>query len=220
MCAAVPSLVPEPPDSPHSDDAARRGLCLVPASPVPEGAVYETTVLPHAAFLHARALGMTRNREEAEDLVQDTLLKALRHFRQFRPGTNSRAWLMRILKNTFISRWRSRGGAEPRVMTPLEDAPELIAVSTVSNPVDPEKALAQREGAVAVEKVFAAIPERYRSALRLHFLGLSYREIAERLDVPMGTVMSRLHRARRHATRVLRESGEKLGLRADSFVRA
>ncbi len=187
-------------------------LRLVPGRNRIDDKVYEDTVLPHLVFLRARALGMTRNNEEAEDLVQETLLKALRYFHQYRTGTNPRAWLARILKNTFISAWRSRGGSNQRVMTALEDAPDLTAPETPSDPVSPFQALRLREQATAVETVFRGVPERYRDTLRLHFAGFSYKEIAERLGVPMGTVMSRLHRARRHAMRLLRESGEALGL--------
>ena len=187
-------------------------LRLVPGRNRVDGEVYEDTVLPHLAFLRARALGMTRNKEESEDLVQETLLKALRYFHQYRPGTNPRAWLARILKNTFISAWRSRGGSNQRVMSTLEDAPALTAPDTPSDPVSPFQALRLREQATAVETVFRGVPERYRDTLRLHFAGFSYKEIAERLGVPLGTVMSRLHRARRHAMRLLRESGEALGL--------
>jgi RNA polymerase sigma-70 factor (ECF subfamily) len=193
----------------HTDTELR----LVPAPRSIDGAVYEDTVLPHLTFLRARALGMTRNKEEAEDLVQETLLKALRYFHQYRPGTNARAWLARILKNTFISAWRNRGGSNQRVMTSLEDAPDLTAPDTPSDPVSPFHALRLREQSAAVETVFRGVPERYRDTLRLHFSGLSYKEIAERLGVPLGTVMSRLHRARRHAMQLLRESGEALGLR-------
>lgn len=187
-------------------------LRLVPGRSRIHGKGYEDTVVPHLAFLRARAQGMTRNREEAEDLVQETLLKALRYFHQYRPGTNVRAWLVRILKNTVISAWRNRGGSHQRVMTTLEDAPELRASETSSEPVNPFHALRLREQGDAVERVFRGVPERYRDTLRLHFSGLSYREIAARLGVPMGTVMSRLHRARRHAMKLLHESGEALGL--------
>lgn len=187
-------------------------LRLVPVPGRVDGEVYEDTVLPHLPFLRARAMSMTRNREEAEDLVQETLLKALRHYDQYRPGTNARAWLARILKNTLISAWRSRGGSNQRIMTTLDDAPDLMAPDTPSDPVSPFHALRLREQDAAVETVFRGVPERYRDTLRLHFSGLSYKEIAERLGVPLGTVMSRLHRARRHAMRLLRESGEALGL--------
>lgn len=164
---------------------------------------YEDTVLPHLPALRARAMGLTRSQEAAEDLVQEALLKALRSFHQFRPGTNARAWVLRILKNTWVSEWRSRGGQEPWITTPLEDAPEVPAVGTVTDPVHPDEALQIREEEEHVEHVFRAIPERFRDALRLHVRGLSYREIAAKLQVPIGTVMSRLHRARRHAARIL-----------------
>ena len=197
-------------------EAAPAVLHLVAPEPAPSLSpnmgTYEELVTEHVPFLRAHALGMTHNREDAEDLVQEALLKALRYFGQYRQGTNVRAWLARILKNTFISQWRSRGGHEQRVMTTLDNLPELAAGSSTTDPVDPHEALQILQEEAAVEKVLRAVPDRYRATLRLHFLGLSYREIAENLGVPTGTVMSRLHRARKHAMQLVRDSAEALGL--------
>ena len=183
-------------------------LRLVPPAPDVPGASYEETVIPHIPYLRRRALGLTRDPDDAEDLVQDTCLRALRFFHQFQPGTNARAWLNRILKNTFISRLQRRAGGAARVsLTRLDDVPEPPAESTPAAPVDPHHALSLRQERSAVETVFRRIPERLRTALRLHVDGLSYKEIASQLGVPAGTVMSRLHRGRRHAARLLQELG-------------
>jgi len=204
MCAA-PQPVPRK-QAPLAD--GRSILRLVP--PLREGEhSYEATVVPQIAFLRRRAIGLTRNPDEADDLVQETCLRALRFFHQFEPGTNARAWLARILKNTFISmRQRGNGGSSRAQTTPLDDAPDLPAVGTVADPIDPHQALTIRREEQEARSVFEEIPVRLRDTLRLHFEGLSYREIAERLSIPAGTVMSRLHRARKHAARLLKESAE------------
>lgn len=194
---------------------ARRTLPrLVPREPAATTSVqvlYEKTVVPHLAYLLVRARGLTRNAEEAEDLRQDTCLKALQSFHQFRPGTNARAWLSEILKNTFINRWRRLRGERLRAtLVPLEYAPHIAAVSTPASPTDPHHALRLQRETSTVSSVLEEVPSLYRSTLRLYSEGYSYREIAEMSGVPIGTVMSRLHRARRYAARVLQGSPEDL----------
>ncbi len=167
---------------------------------------YEDVVLPELSYLRARALGLTRNREDAEDLLQDTCLKAWRSFRSFRQGSNVRAWLSRILTNSFITAWRSRGSRDARVTTiPLEDAPGVAHTSTASNPTDPLQALEVKRQQEAVDNLLTTLLPQFHTALRLHVEGLSYREIAASEKVPIGTVMSRLHRARRQAAQRLKE---------------
>ena len=112
MCAA-PQPVPRK-QAPPAD--GRSILRLVP--PLREGEhSYEATVVPQIAFLRRRAIGLTRNPDEADDLVQETCLRALRFFHQFEPGTNARAWLARILKNTFISMRQGGNGGSSRALT-------------------------------------------------------------------------------------------------------
>ena len=167
---------------------------------------YEEVVLPELSYLRGKALGLARNREDAEDLIQETCLKAFRSFRRFRQGTNARAWLSRILTNTFITSWRSRGSREGRGTTiPLEDAAELAQVSTPSQPIDPHQALVMKHQQEAVDDLLTSLLPQYHATLRLHVEGLSYREIAASEKVPIGTVMSRLYRARRQAAERLKE---------------
>ncbi len=167
---------------------------------------YEEVVLPELLYLRARALGLTHNREDAEDLLQDTCLKAWRSFRSFRQGSNARAWLSRILTNAFITAWRSRGSRDARVTTiPLEDAPDVARTSTASSPTDPLQALEVKRQQEAVDDLLTSLLPQFHTTLRLHVEGLSYREIATSEKVPIGTVMSRLHRARRQAARRLKE---------------
>jgi RNA polymerase sigma-70 factor (ECF subfamily) len=166
---------------------------------------YEDVVLPELSYLRGRALALTRHREDAEDLLQDTCVKAFRSFRSFRQGSNVRAWLSRILTNTFITAWRSRSSRDSRGTTiPLEDAPELAQVSAPSHPTDPHQALEVKRQQEAVDDLLTSLLPQFHTTLRLHIEGLSYREIAASETVPIGTVMSRLHRARRQAAERLK----------------
>ena len=161
---------------------------------------FENALLPHLSFLRSYALAMTRNASEADDLVQETCLKALRSFRQFEPGTNARAWAARILRNAFLSRSRSPSSA----WVHLEEGAEPEDLRRSSNRRDPHEALILRGEEESVESLFRSLPERYRAAFRMAFEGYSYREIADRLEIPLGTVMSRIHRARRIAAGLMR----------------
>ncbi len=190
-----------------------------------DNGTYEQLVVPQLGYLLGRSLGMTRNREEAEDLLQETCLKAWRSFRRYRQGTNCRAWLVTILKNCFISRWRRSGGDDSRpTLVGLDNLPDLPVASRPSDPIDPHQALEVRREAEAAERLMSAIAPPFRATLRLYFQGMSYREIAAREGVPIGTVMSRLYRARRQAATLLRTgppgAGRRRASAADSGRRA
>jgi RNA polymerase sigma-70 factor (ECF subfamily) len=148
------------------------------------------------------------NSNDAEDLVQETYLKALRSFASFRPGTNFRAWMFRILKNTFLS---SRSTLERRMtdaMVSEDDGPEL-AVDTET----PETILMDRSNSQLVQSAIEDLPVHYRETLLLcEVEEMSYQEIADVLSIPIGTVMSRLARARK----ALRASLSSQVLKADS----
>jgi RNA polymerase sigma-70 factor (ECF subfamily) len=158
---------------------------------------------------------LTRSTSEAEDLVQDTLLKALRAQEHFTPGSNMRAWLLRILTNTFINRYR-RGGLERSVLDgpdadPLADG--WIGASTMEAMRDPEsramRALLEKEIVGALDE----LPEEFRLAVVLSDVEeLSYKEISEIMGCPIGTVMSRLHRGRRLLKRRLFDHARTLGI--------
>jgi len=140
---------------------------------------------------------LTQDRTEAEDLVQETYVKALKGFSSFQPGTNFRAWMYRILRNTFLT---SRTGLKASATIPLdsEDGPELPA-----GPETPETILIEHSQSQTLQTAIESLPIHFREVLLLcEVEEMSYQEIAETLSIPMGTVMSRLSRARR----ALRES--------------
>ncbi|HTQ04797.1 MAG TPA: sigma-70 family RNA polymerase sigma factor [Polyangiaceae bacterium] len=171
--------------------------------------------MSHLPTLLAVGSRLTRSNSEAEDLVQDTLLKAIRAQEHFTPGSNMRAWLLRILTNTFINRYR-RGGLERSVLDgpdadPLADG--WIGASTMEAMRDPEsramRALLEKEIVAALDE----LPEEFRLAVVLSDVEeLSYKEISEIMGCPIGTVMSRLHRGRRLLKRRLFEHARTLGI--------
>lgn len=176
---------------------------------------FERELLVQAGRLLPVARRLTRSAAEAEDLVQDTLVKALRARDQYEEGTNLRAWLLRILKNTFINRYR-RGGLE-RSVTGGPDAEPLVdgwvGAATLRALRDPEgQALApalERE----IVRALDALPEEFRVVVLLADVEeLSYREIAEVVGCPIGTVMSRLHRGRRLLQVSLVDQAREFGL--------
>ena len=143
--------------------------------------------------LYNFARWLTHNREEAEDLVQETYAKALKGFSSFQLGTNFRAWMYRILRNTFLT---SRTGLRAGLTVALEsedDEPELGVESET-----PETILMKRSNSQLVQSAIDDLPVHYREVLLLcEVEEMSYQEIAETLSIPIGTVMSRLSRARR-----------------------
>jgi len=176
---------------------------------------FEKEAMSHLSTLLAVGSRLTRSPSEAEDLVQDTLLKALRAREHFTPGSNMRAWLLRILTNTFINRYR-RGGLERSVLDgpdadPLADG--WIGASTMEAMRDPEsramRALLEKEIVAALDE----LPEEFRLAVVLSDVEeLSYKEISEIMGCPIGTVMSRLHRGRRLLKRRLYDHARTLGI--------
>lgn len=161
---------------------------------------FEAEVLPHLDAMHRTALRLTRSPSDADDLVQDSVIKAYRFFDSYEPGTNARAWMLRILTNVFYSKHR-RSNLEGNVRAlsasdPVADG--WMSAASMGPSRDPERLVEKPllEGAVA--KVLDELPEDFRSVLVLVDVeGLTYREVAEAMGCPIGTVMSRLHRARR-----------------------
>lgn len=171
---------------------------------------YETEVLPHLDVLYRVARRLTGETADAEDLVQETLLKALRGWDGFRPGSNARAWLLTILRNAFINTYRRRR-REPVAMD--LDAVDRHAVVRDVAAADPEADFFTRIVDDTVLRAVDALPEEFREALVLSDLeGLPYGEIAEVLGVPIGTVKSRLFRARRQLQKVLRDHAVEQGI--------
>jgi RNA polymerase sigma-70 factor (ECF subfamily) len=177
---------------------------------------FEALVGEHLDGLYGTALRLTRNRTAAEDLVQDTFLKAWRSFRTFQAGTNARAWLYKILMNAYIDSYR-RSTRAPELVD-QEDVGEfyLYAKAQESEELrragDPEEILLARIMDADVKAALDQVPEPFRAAVILADLqDFSYREIAEILDIPIGTVMSRLYRGRRHLQRLLWEYAKRAG---------
>ena len=161
---------------------------------------FEREALPHLPALYGAALRMTRDPKDAEDLVQEALLRAYRFFDTFEAGTNCKAWLFRILTNVFCNQYRERE-REHVVMTEAESSSanlEQFLSGAGGDGRDSETALLGRMVSADVEKALAAVPPDFRLAVVLADLeDFSYKEIAEIMDCPAGTVMSRLYRGRK-----------------------
>jgi RNA polymerase sigma-70 factor (ECF subfamily) len=176
---------------------------------------FEREALSHLGALLAVATRLTRNSAEAEDLVQDTFVKAMRARSRFEAGTNMRAWLLRILTNTFINRYR-RGGLEKSVLEgpdadPLVDG--WISTSTLEAMRDPESQALRPMLEAEIRRALEELPEDFRLAVVLADVEeLSYREIADIMGCPIGTVMSRLHRGRRLLKRRLYDHARAMGI--------
>jgi RNA polymerase sigma-70 factor, ECF subfamily len=184
---------------------------------VADQAKFADVAMEYMPSLYTAALRMTRNPADAEDLVQETYLKAYRAFGGFTEGTNLKAWLYRILTNTYINTYRAK-----------KRRPEESDIDDLEN-FYLYRRLGGLEGATAgrsaedevldhfteteVKEAIEALPEQFRMAVLLGDVeGFSYKEIAEILDVPIGTVMSRLHRGRRALQKRLYEFGRQRGL--------
>jgi RNA polymerase sigma-70 factor (ECF subfamily) len=136
---------------------------------------------------------LTQNREEAEDLVQETYSKALKGFSSYQPGTNFRAWIYRILRNSFLN---SRTGLQATATVPLDPENDENILPAVQE--TPESIFLQRSDRQLVQEALARLAVPYREVLLLcEFEEMSYQEISTTLSIPLGTVMSRLSRARR-----------------------
>src|SRR5947207_427615 len=167
--------------------------------------------------LYSAALRMTHNPSDAEDLVQETYLRAYRGFGSFEAGTNLRAWLYRILTNTYINSYRARQRRpDERQLDDVEDLylyRRLGAVEEVMAARSAEDELMDLFTDDQVKAALDSLPEQFRLAVYLADVeGFSYKEIADILDVPIGTVMSRLHRGRRGLQRLLTDYARERGL--------
>src|SRR6201984_1561885 len=159
---------------------------------------FERDVVPQLSQLYPAALRMTRNPTDAEDLVQETSVKAYAAFHQFRPGTNLRAWLNRILTTTFINVYRKRG-REPQQALGGDLQEWQMSADRLAPPVPSAEAEAlDRTTDSDLLRALRDLPGEFRTAVYLADIeGYPYREIAEMMGTPVGTVMSRLHRGRK-----------------------
>lgn len=167
---------------------------------------FEKMCTEHLDALYATALKMTRNQVEAEELVQDTFVRAFRFKKSFQIGTNLKAWLFRILTNTFINDYRHRRHeqryVERAAVEPLYE--EVMNTQAAEYASNPENHVFSKFFKEELDKALSELPEDFRVVVVLSDLqGFSYKEISEMLEAPMGTVMSRLHRGRKLLQRSL-----------------
>jgi RNA polymerase sigma-70 factor (ECF subfamily) len=173
--------------------------------------------LEYMPALYSAALRMTRSAPEAEDLVQETYLKAYRAFDSFEAGTNLKAWLYKILTNTFINAYRARQRRPEQ--TDIEDVEDLYlyrrlgGLESAAAGRSAEEEVLERFTDTEVKEALESLPEQFRLAVLLADVeGFSYKEIADIMEVPIGTVMSRLHRGRRALQKALLSFGLERGL--------
>jgi RNA polymerase sigma-70 factor (ECF subfamily) len=183
---------------------------------------FEDEALQHLDALYRTALRMTRNPSDAEDLVQDALVRAYRFYDRFEPGTNFRAWLFKILTNTYINSYRRKQGRPQE--SSLEDTEEFFLYNQLSGDrgervTDVEDTVLDSLGADAIQRAIDQLPPQFRTTVQLSDVeGLSYAEIAEATGVAKGTVMSRLFRGRRQLQRALWDQAQAAGFTSGSKV--
>jgi len=187
-------------------------------APMADQAQFAELAMPYMSALYAAALRMTRNPSDAEDLVQETYLRAYRGFGGFREGTNLKAWLYKILTNTFINTYRAKKRRPDQV--DLDDVEDFYLFRRLGG-LEAADATRTTENEVLdsipdaeVKEALESLPEQFRMAVILADIeGFSYKEIAEILDVPIGTVMSRIHRGRKQLQKKLWEYAERNNIR-------
>lgn len=175
--------------------------------------VFVRDVVPYLDPMYSAALRYTRNPADADDLVQETFAKAYDKFHQFRPGTNLKAWLYRIMTNSYINRYRRQQRRPDEVSADADGDFSLYdRIAETTHASAEHEVLAQLTD-VEVKQAMSDLPEPFRIAVYLADVeGFSYADIAQIMDTPIGTVMSRLHRGRSRLQRALYSYAEQRGL--------
>ncbi len=204
---------------PEQESMSEPASASVPETANPQQAVtedFEAGVLAHLDSLYRTARRMTSSQQEAEDLVQETMLKAFRFADKYRPGTNLRAWRFRILNTSAINRFRMQ--ATHPTPTPLPEGEDFYLYNRIRDLSGQELNVGAEEEVLSKyldEDVYNALqdlPPNFRMPIVLADIeGLSYKEIAEALQIPIGTVMSRISRARRQLQRSLWKYAKERG---------
>ncbi len=179
---------------------------------------FERDALPFLDQLYSAAMRMTRNPQDAEDLVQETYAKAYASFHQFKEGTNLKAWLYRILTNTFINTYRKKQREpQPSMTEDVEDWQLARAEAHTSSGLkSAEMEALERLPDSDVKDALSKLPDDFRLAVYLADVeGFPYKEIAEIMETPIGTVMSRLHRGRRQLRSMLADYAVERGMKVD-----
>ena len=178
---------------------------------------FEDVALPFIDALFNLALNLTHNRKDAEDLVQEAYLRAYRFFDSYQPGTHIKAWLFRILRNTFINRYRA-AKVRPEVVDfeKIEASYERVVESEFlrdHQPPSPEQIVMDAVLDEEIEQALMALPEEYRTVVIMALVEeMSYKQIAAAQSIPLGTVMSRLHRGRKLLQAALLEYAQRKGI--------
>jgi RNA polymerase sigma-70 factor (ECF subfamily) len=178
---------------------------------------FEATALPLLNNLYGAAMRLTRDPAEAEDLVQDSMIRAFRFWSTFQQGTNIKAWMFTILRNTFINGYHRRGRKrdfQNDVNSQMRSlGPTVALANSSSQPPGPEEAVSAEITQMRIREALDSLPPDYRLAVTLADLeGLSYKEIADVMECPIGTVMSRIYRGRKILHKLLYDHAREIGM--------
>ncbi len=164
-----------------------------------ETALYNRMLADHTPTLRSFALRFTKDHDEINDLLQDTMIKAIRYYGQFKEGTNIKAWLFTIMRNTYINEYRRNVRKNALITTEEEISSSHLLESSSKNAGEGKFAMAD------IQKALANIPETYATPFIKYFEGYKYEEIAERMGIPLGTVKTRIHMARQLLQKQLKQ---------------